>query len=1099
MRRMPFCLALLAGALAAGSAPAATTYHWAIASRPLGSALVTASPDEKLLTVDNLGSSGQDGVAMDLPDVDGHRIDCGDECTVGQVLTYSWSFARGPRQTVSLDGTFRSRLDVSGDLVLFGGTGEQRRFVFLDHGALVSSRVVSSCSSLSLRTVDGGGIHLPQTHLELDRRHVSYCFAIRTADQVVCTIDGEDVACDQVVVCSNVSRAGDTMTGLRITCAMPPGQAGTLHFTSQSITKLGEMVTATAGTIRFTGTDFLGCAIGSQGSDNGLDVQQGLCRSLFGLTGSSLDVLTAPLSLSLDSPPVDMVFPPHTGYLLSDSDAPVSGSLRCSLHGSGTCSPDGEVAAIEPRSILKSFFLDSRFSSMCAVTESVIVLSRGDVVARLPLTIDGTVQVQAPPGGTSQMALAAAGRPSTMGWDLKKGTKALTIPYARPREGGFSSTVTSGQVALHVAFLDARVFLVGGQQVTGDDIVFVGQAATPPASGVALTISGSNFRFSRTDSGHELDIQDFSPNGGDVVRATIPATTSLSTVTTQLAIPVDFDRVDTHAVRGYSVTFQLSPNLQLAGPVTQGSYLSRSGQTQMFTTTNADGSVTVDCAILGSGCGPNDSGRLFTIPVSRACSAGACAPVDGEDAFVDVVDVQVADCNAGALPGDPGGRSHFQVDTTPPSAVTGLTVTQQKSGNGSSGTTRRVLNWTAVSDEVALYRASYGNYPRYDNPPTPGSVPPQPTGFPPDPRWEPVQLTCGTDATGTSVCTDFTGKRGYDYYMAFARDRAGNVSPPCPMTPGCLNYFLGDIAGGATACDGDNQVTTADISRLGSRYGASVAAGTSDECLDFGAATVDSRPDTDGKIGFRELLMASINYSLVSQPAAGGRPAAAPANELSLSVPPIPAVGQTFDVALRLAGAGDAQGISTQLAWDPAVVEPVAVAKGDLANVQGRDAVVLSAQPGNVDAALLGIGSGFAGEGELAGVRFRVQAAGAPGIGIGAVEARDAQLRSLAVSFAGAPPAAPARTALRLAFPNPFDRSTTVVFALAQAGPAAVRVYDVAGRNVRTLVQGVQPAGERVVAWDGRDDQGAALGAGVYLLRLDAGGHSETRAVRLVK
>jgi flagellar hook assembly protein FlgD len=74
-----------------------------------------------------------------------------------------------------------------------------------------------------------------------------------------------------------------------------------------------------------------------------------------------------------------------------------------------------------------------------------------------------------------------------------------------------------------------------------------------------------------------------------------------------------------------------------------------------------------------------------------------------------------------------------------------------------------------------------------------------------------------------------------------------------------------------------------------------------------------------------------------------------------------------------------------------------------------------------------------------------------------------------------------------------------VLLSLSQTGPASVRVFDVAGRTVRTLLRGVQPAGERVLAWDGRDDAGSPLSAGVYLLRLDAGGHSETRSVRLVK
>src|SRR5262249_56760035 len=66
-------------------------------------------------------------------------------------------------------------------------------------------------------------------------------------------------------------------------------------------------------------------------------------------------------------------------------------------------------------------------------------------------------------------------------------------------------------------------------------------------------------------------------------------------------------------------------------------------------------------------------------------------------------------------------------------------------------------------------------------------------------------------------------------------------------------------------------------------------------------------------------------------------------------------------------------------------------------------------------------------------------------------------------------------------------------------GQGEVGVSDVAGRHVRTLMSGVQPAGEHTLAWDGRDDAGGRLNAGVYMLRLDAGGHSETRALRLVK
>jgi hypothetical protein len=292
------------------------------------------------------------------------------------------------------------------------------------------------------------------------------------------------------------------------------------------------------------------------------------------------------------------------------------------------------------------------------------------------------------------------------------------------------------------------------------------------------------------------------------------------------------------------------------------------------------------------------------------------------------------------------------------------------------------------------------------------------------------------------------------------------------------------------------------VSALASHYGATYQDGSPLECFDI-APTVDGslygRPTTDHRLSFPDLISLSINFSLVSRPADGSRPSAAAMNALRLRVPALPAVGQTFDVVLELSGADDALGVSTQLGYDANVVEPVSVTRGELMGRQGRDGVVLSSGPGNVDAALLGVGAGLAGEGELARVTFRVKAEGDPALGIAGAEARDAQNRLVSFSGLGAPVPLPAHTALRMAFPNPFERSTTVVLSLAKSGPASVRVFDVAGRTVRTLMAGVQPAGERQLAWDGRDDNGARLGAGVYMLRLEAAGHSETRAVRLVR
>jgi len=56
-----------------------------------------------------------------------------------------------------------------------------------------------------------------------------------------------------------------------------------------------------------------------------------------------------------------------------------------------------------------------------------------------------------------------------------------------------------------------------------------------------------------------------------------------------------------------------------------------------------------------------------------------------------------------------------------------------------------------------------------------------------------------------------------------------------------------------------------------------------------------------------------------------------------------------------------------------------------------------------------------------------------------------------------------------------------------------VKVYNVAGQAVRTLVEGLEPAGRHIVTWDGRDGSGRKSGSGTYFYCLEAG---ERKAVR---
>ena len=84
------------------------------------------------------------------------------------------------------------------------------------------------------------------------------------------------------------------------------------------------------------------------------------------------------------------------------------------------------------------------------------------------------------------------------------------------------------------------------------------------------------------------------------------------------------------------------------------------------------------------------------------------------------------------------------------------------------------------------------------------------------------------------------------------------------------------------------------------------------------------------------------------------------------------------------------------------------------------------------------------------------------------------------------------------AAPNPFSAVTGIRLALGRAGPVRIRIHDTSGRLVRVLDQASRPAGEHTVAWDGRDEAGRKVGAGIYWVRVLSGGRSSHgKVVRL--
>jgi len=93
----------------------------------------------------------------------------------------------------------------------------------------------------------------------------------------------------------------------------------------------------------------------------------------------------------------------------------------------------------------------------------------------------------------------------------------------------------------------------------------------------------------------------------------------------------------------------------------------------------------------------------------------------------------------------------------------------------------------------------------------------------------------------------------------------------------------------------------------------------------------------------------------------------------------------------------------------------------------------------------------------------------------------------------------PTEFALHQNYPNPFNPVTTLRYDLPENGYVNVTVYDMLGREIRTLVNSTQDAGFKSVIWDATNDYGKPVSAGVYLYKIQAEEFVQTKKMVLLK
>jgi len=91
------------------------------------------------------------------------------------------------------------------------------------------------------------------------------------------------------------------------------------------------------------------------------------------------------------------------------------------------------------------------------------------------------------------------------------------------------------------------------------------------------------------------------------------------------------------------------------------------------------------------------------------------------------------------------------------------------------------------------------------------------------------------------------------------------------------------------------------------------------------------------------------------------------------------------------------------------------------------------------------------------------------------------------------------RSSLGKCYPNPFRQITTIKYQISESARVSLRVYNIAGQLVKTLVDEEKLEGNYSVVWDGKDQSGKEVSSGIYFYQLKMGEYSEVKKMLLLK
>jgi hypothetical protein len=218
--------------------------------------------------------------------------------------------------------------------------------------------------------------------------------------------------------------------------------------------------------------------------------------------------------------------------------------------------------------------------------------------------------------------------------------------------------------------------------------------------------------------------------------------------------------------------------------------------------------------------------------------------------------------------------------------------------------------------------------------------------------------------------------------------------------------------------------------------------------------------------------------------------------------------GQTISVDVSLANLEALQGYGFELIYDSEKFEFLgsAAAEDDLLKSAGGETPLFFeyAEPGRVTVANAIVNGGsVSGGGAVATLTFKVLREFEDNarfeVADGLVVDPSALTNQVVVLGALDIQSTPTEFSLLQNFPNPFNPETTIKYNLAEGADVHLRIYNIVGQVVRTLVAERQSAGRYQVRWEGTDDRGMAVSSGIYFYQISTGKFQDVKRLMLLK